>query len=436
MLGFFKKKTTESLPGLLTTKAAQKGVKPTFHSTKVLEVRRETADCVSVALEVPNTETFSFVPGQYLTLRSTINGQEVRRSYSLCSSPLSGELRVAIKQVWWRDSLSHLLDEAQWPNTVKGLKEFLSASQGNEACIEYMDALDLNPDHTINSIDELWPLNGGVFSTWANTELKAGDTIETMPPMGNFALEIEPTDEQTYVGFAAGSGITPVLSILKTVLERAPKAKFILFYGNRKTNSIIFKTELEDLKDAYMGRLEVHHVLSREDQGNDLLFGRIDEARASQFAVQIPGVKAAAGHFLCGPEAMIKGVQSALEQAGVASKNIHFELFTSAAPAAEKAPAASASSGDAAVTVVLDGEETHFTQGPKDFILDSALDAGADVPYACKGAVCCTCRAKVLEGEVEMAMNYSLTDDEVAEGFVLTCQSMPRSPKVTVSFDE
>ena len=377
MLGFFKKKTTESLPGLLTTKAAQKGVKPTFHSTKVLEVRRETADCVSVALEVPNTETFSFVPGQYLTLRSTINGQEVRRSYSLCSSPLSGELRVAIKQV-----------------------------------------------------------EQGVFSTWANTELKAGDTIETMPPMGNFALEIGPTDEQTYVGFAAGSGITPVLSILKTVLERAPKAKFILFYGNRKTNSIIFKAELEDLKDAYMGRLEVHHVLSREDQGNDLLFGRIDEARAAQFAAQIPGVKAAAGHFLCGPEAMIKGVQSALEQAGVASKNIHFELFTSAAPAAEKAPAASASSGDAAVTVILDGEETHFTQGPKDFILDSALDAGADVPYACKGAVCCTCRAKVLEGEVEMAMNYSLTDDEVAEGFILTCQSMPRSPKVTVSFDE
>ncbi len=377
MLGFFKKKTAESLPGLLTTKAAQKGVKPTFHSAKVLEVRRETADCVSVALEVPNADTFSFVPGQYLTLRSTINGQEVRRSYSLCSSPLSGELRVAIKQV-----------------------------------------------------------EQGIFSTWANTELKAGDTLETMPPMGNFALEIEPTDEQTYVGFAAGSGITPVLSILKTVLERAPKAKFILFYGNRKTNSIIFKAELEDLKDAHMGRLEVHHVLSREDQGNDLLFGRIDETRAAQFAAQIPGVKEAAGHFLCGPEAMIKGVQSALEQAGVASKNIHFELFTSAAPAAEKARTASASSGDAAVTVILDGEETHFTQGPKDFILDAALDAGADVPYACKGAVCCTCRAKVLEGEVEMAMNYSLTDDEVAEGFILTCQSMPRSPKVTVSFDE
>jgi len=377
MLGFFKKKTAESLPGLLTTKAAQKGVKPTFHSAKVLEVRRETADCVSVALEVPNADTFSFVPGQYLTLRSTINGQEVRRSYSLCSSPLSGELHVAIKQV-----------------------------------------------------------KQGVFSTWANTELKAGDTLETMPPMGNFVLEIEPTDEQTYVGFAAGSGITPVLSILKTVLERAPKAKFILFYGNRKTNSIIFKAELEDLKDAYMGRLEVHHVLSREDQGNDLLFGRIDEARAAQFVAQIPGVTAAAGHFLCGPEAMIKGVQSALEQAGVSAKNIHFELFTSTTPAAEKASSASSSSGDAAVTVILDGEETHFTQGPKDFILDSALDAGADLPYACKGAVCCTCRAKVLEGEVEMAMNYSLTDDEVAEGFILTCQSMPRSPKVTVSFDE
>jgi len=377
MLGFFKKKTAESLPGLLTTKAAQKGVKPAFYSAKVLDVRRETTDCVSVSLEVPNTDTFSFVPGQYLTLRASIDGQEVRRSYSLCSSPLSGELRVAIKQV-----------------------------------------------------------KNGLFSTWANTELQVGHTLETMPPMGNFALEVDPGGEETYVGFAAGSGITPVLSILKTVLERAPKAKFILFYGNRKTNSIIFKSELEDLKDAHMGRLEVHHVLSREDQGSDLLFGRIDEVRTGRFASQIPGVKEAAGHFLCGPEDMIKGVQSALEQAGVASKNIHFELFTSATPAAEKSAKASSASGEAHLTVILDGEETRFSQGPKDFILDAALDAGADVPYACKGAVCCTCRAKVLEGEVEMAMNYSLTDDEVAEGFVLTCQSMPRSPKVTVSFDE
>ena len=378
MLGFFKKKNAESLPGLLTTKAAQKGIKPTFYSTKVLEVRRETADCVSVALEIPHPEMFSFVPGQYLTLKTQIQGAEVRRSYSLCSSPLSGELRVAIKQV-----------------------------------------------------------EQGVFSTWANTELKEGDTLEVMPPNGQFALEIDSADRQTYVGFAAGSGITPVMSILKTLLERAPEAKFILFYGNRKTHSIIFKSELEDLKDQYMGRLEVHHVLSREDQGNDLLYGRIDEARAAKLAAHIPGVKDAAGHFLCGPEDMIHGVTAALTAAGVAKSAIHFELFTAATPAAA-APKTGATSARAEsyVTVILDGEETHFHQGPKDFVLDAALDAGADVPYACKGAVCCTCRAKVLEGEVEMAMNYSLTDQEVEEGYVLTCQTMPRSERVRISYDD
>jgi len=239
------------------------------------------------------------------------------------------------------------------------------------------------------------------------------------------------------VGFAAGSGITPVMSILKTLLERAPEAKFILFYGNRKTHSIIFKSELEDLKDQYMGRLEVHHVLSREDQGNDLLYGRIDEARAAKLAAHIPGVNDAAGHFLCGPEDMIHGVTAALTAAGVAKSAIHFELSTAATPAAA-APKTGATSARAEsyVTVILDGEETHFHQGPKDFVLDAALDAGADVPYACKGAVCCTCRAKVLEGEVEMAMNYSLTDQEVEEGYVLTCQTMPRSERVRISYDD
>jgi ring-1,2-phenylacetyl-CoA epoxidase subunit PaaE len=227
------------------------------------------------------------------------------------------------------------------------------------------------------------------------------------------------------------------MSILKTLLERAPKAKFILFYGNRKAHSIIFKSELEDLKDQYMGRLEVHHVLSREDQGNDLLHGRIDEARAAKLATHIPGVKDAAGHFLCGPEDMIHGVTSALTAAGVAKSSIHFELFTAATPAATPATTkASSASAESYVTVILDGEETHFHQGPKDFVLDAALDAGADVPYAFKGAVCCTCRAKVLEGDVEMAMNYSLTDQEVEEGYVLTCQTMTRSERVRISYDE
>lgn len=379
MFSWFKKSTSAvSADGLLATKADQKGVKPQFHALKVLEVRRETADSVSVSLAVPEGSTFRFVPGQYLTLRATVNGAEVRRSYSLCSSPLSGELRVAIKQV-----------------------------------------------------------EGGVFSTWANTQLKAGDVLDVMPPMGNFLLETDPTKRRRYVGFAAGSGITPVLSILKTALEREPESEFLLFYGNRKTASILFKNELEDLKDRFMGRLEVHHVLSREDQGSDALFGRLDADRIRYFAEHIPTVTKADGYFLCGPEAMIHAASDVLKSAGVDGDKIHFELFTSstlAATPSTKSEKGSAS-GDAYVTVVLDGEETHFTQSAKEFVLDAALDAGADVPYACKGAVCCTCRAKVLEGKVEMAMNYSLTDDEVADGYVLTCQAMPRSERVVVSYD-
>ncbi|MFN5087811.1 MAG: 1,2-phenylacetyl-CoA epoxidase subunit PaaE [Bacteroidota bacterium] len=379
MFSWFKKSApSTSSEGLLATKAEQKGSKPKFHPLTVLEVRRETSDSVSVSFEVPEGAEFRYLPGQYLTLKAEINGAEVRRSYSLCSSPLSGTLRVAIKQV-----------------------------------------------------------EGGVFSTWANTQLKAGDVLDVMPPMGNFLLETDPAQRRRYVGFAAGSGITPVLSILKTALEREPESEFLLFYGNRKTASILFKNELEDLKDRYMGRLEVHHVLSREDQGSDALFGRLDADRIRYFADHIPTVTKADGYFLCGPEPMIHAASEVLKTAGVSADKIHFELFTAAAPAA--APAAKAdkgsASGDAYVTVVLDGEETHFTQSAKEFVLDAALDAGADVPYACKGAVCCTCRAKVLEGTVEMAMNYSLTDDEVAEGYVLTCQAMPRSERVVVSYD-
>ncbi|MEN9432314.1 MAG: phenylacetate-CoA oxygenase/reductase subunit PaaK [Bacteroidota bacterium] len=380
MFSWFKKSPSNaSAEGLLATKADQKGAKAQFQPLTVREVRRETSDSVSVAFDVPSGGSFRFIPGQYLTLRTKIGGTEVRRSYSLCSSPLSGELRVAIKQV-----------------------------------------------------------EGGIFSTWANTELKSGDVLDAMPPMGNFILETDPSARRRYVGFAAGSGITPVLSILKTALEREPQSEFVLFYGNRKTASILFKNELEDLKDRYLGRLEVHHVLSREDQGSDALFGRLDADRIRYFAEHIPTVTKADGYYLCGPEPMIHAASDVLKAAGVAPEKIHFELFTAgAAPAAAaKATADKGSAtGDAYVTVVLDGEETHFTQSSKEFVLDAALDAGADVPYACKGAVCCTCRAKVLEGKVEMAMNYSLTDDEVADGYVLTCQAMPRSERVVVSYD-
>ena len=380
MLGFFKKNKADSTIGLMTTVAAQKGSKSRFHKLRVADIRQETEDCVSVSFDVSDTTAFNFVPGQYLTFKQEINGEQLRRSYSICSSPLENELRIAVKRV---------------------------------------------PE--------------GRFSSWATNDLKVNDVLEVMPPMGNFILEPTPAQEEEYIGFAAGSGITPLLSMIKTVLQHSPKSRFTLFYGNKKTASIIFKNELEDLKDKYLGRLDIHHVLSREDQGNDLLFGRIDEARAKSLIDKLPSSILPAGYFLCGPEEMIHNVSDAIKNSGADQKKIHFELFSSdqaSSKLKEEKKESSSKQNLSSVTVVLDGEKTHFEQKPNDFVLDAALAAGADIPYACKGAVCCTCRAKVLEGDVEMSMNYSLTEEEVEEGYVLSCQSMPRSSNVVMSFDD
>ncbi len=378
MFGFFKKNLEEKAKNLLTSVAEQKGVKPKFHKLKVLDVRKETDDCVSVSF-LPPVKDFHFVPGQYLTLKKKINGEELRRSYSICSSPLDGELRVAIKRV---------------------------------------------PD--------------GRFSSWATNELYAGDHIEVMPPIGNFILEPSVNDNNEYVAFAAGSGITPVLSMIKTTLKLSHSSKFTLFYGNKKTSSIIFKRELEDLKDLYLDRFEIHHVLSREDQGNDLLFGRIDKKRTASLLKKFQPKMSARSFFLCGPETMINNVSDIIAEMGVDKKNIHFELFSSNTKTEKNISKISSKNKKASssITVILDGEKTHFEQSAKTFVLDAALAAGADIPYACKGAVCCTCRAKVLEGSVEMAMNYSLTEEEVDEGFVLSCQTFPKSPNVVISFDD
>lgn len=379
MLGFFKKNKPNTSSGLLTTVAAQKGSKARFHKLRIADVRRETEDCVSVSFDVSDPKAFGFVPGQYLTLKKEINGEELRRSYSICSNPIENELRIAIKKV-----------------------------------------------------------PGGRFSSWATTSLKINDVLEVMPPMGNFTLEPNPTSEEEYIGFAAGSGITPLLSMIKTVLQHSPKSRFTLFYGNKKTASIIFKNELEDLKDKYLGRLEIHHVLSREDQGNDLLFGRIDATRAKALIDKLPASILPAGYFLCGPEEMIHNVSDAIKNSGADEKTIHFELFSSGQATSElkEKKQKTTKQNLSNVTVILDGEKTHFEQKPNDFVLDAALAAGADIPYACKGAVCCTCRAKVLEGDIEMSMNYSLTEEEVEEGYVLSCQSMPRSSNVVISFDD
>lgn len=378
MLNFFKKKAfKEDL-------TREENTKPSagFHSLKVADVRRETADCVSVAFEIPASlkEEFHFVQGQYLTFKKEIKGEEVRRSYSICSSPLDGELRVAIKEV---------------------------------------------PD--------------GRFSTFANRQLQVGDVLESMTPRGNFHRPLDPNNASEYVAFASGSGITPVMSILKTTMQREPKSRFMLFYGNRSTSSVIFRDQLDDLKNEFMGRLEVHHVLSREDQGTDLLKGRLDAEKCKNFAERFFDPATVSAYYLCGPGEMIGSISETLEALGAPKDRILYELFSTPGSAKIEGKTNKSEKRDfvADVTVILDSDETHFSIGADGkSILDAALDAGADVPFACKGAVCCTCRAKVLEGEVEMDMNYALEDDEVEEGYVLTCQSHPRSQKVVISYDE
>lgn len=381
MLKFFSR-NKESRKALLDT--SNERHTPKFHKLTVSDVRRETADCVSVAFDLPDEleGNYKFKPGQYLTLRTDIGGEDVRRSYSICSCPFDGELRVAIKRV-----------------------------------------------------------EGGVFSTYANHDLKVGDVLDVMTPIGNFTTDFDEKNTKQYVAIAAGSGITPVMSLIKSAMIAEPNSKFTLIYGNRNSASVIFKDEIEDLKDAHMNRLEVHHVLSREDQGSDLLKGRIDAEKVKGFAERFFDVSKTDAYFLCGPEEIIHASEDALASLGVSKDKIHFELFTSSTDAAPKKTESESSSSSndvlSSVTVILDGDETHMDISTKGkTILDSALDAGADVPFACKGAVCCTCRAKVLEGSAEMEMNYALTDEEVEEGYILTCQSHPTAEKVVVSFDE
>lgn len=381
MFNFFKKKTAAA-KNLMAD--APKKSRPVFHQLRVADIKKETEDCVSIALEVPDalTEDYKFIQGQYLTFKYTANGEELRRSYSICSSPLEGELRVAVKKV---------------------------------------------PE--------------GRFSTFANDFLKVGDVLETMTPEGNFWRPLDAKKAKQYVAFAAGSGITPMMSIIKTTLEQEPQSSFLLFYGNKSTRSIIFKEQIEDLKDLYLNRLEVHHILSREDQGTDWLKGRIDGEKCKGFAGRFFNPEDVDTFYICGPEQMIMDVKDTLAALHVPKEKVLFELFTTPVSGAKAAVAKKETTDNknilSHVTVILDGEETHFDiQTSGNSILDAALDAGADVPFACKGAVCCTCRAKVLEGKVEMDMNYALEEEELEEGYVLTCQSHPISERVVISYDE
>jgi len=355
---------------------------PTFHSLPIKEVRRETADCVSVAFETPESlkVDYYFIPGQYLTLKTTLNGEEARRSYSICASPNDGELRVAIKKV-----------------------------------------------------------SGGLFSTFANEKLKAGDTLEVMTPMGNFHTPIVATQTKNYAAFAAGSGITPILSIMKAVLEMETKSTFTLFYGNRTVEAVIFKEAIEALKNRYMDRVSVHYLLSREYPGSDLFYGRITAEKCSVFCKTLLAWEATDEFFLCGPEEMVEAVRDTLSGLGVERAKIHVELFLAAGgKQAARAQERVEALPDivSTVRVVLDGNNFEFSlPAHGDSILDAAMKAGADLPFSCKGGVCSTCRAKLLEGEVMMEVNYALEADELEQGYILTCQAHPQSEMVVVDFD-
>ena len=354
-----------------------------FYPLRISDLRRETVDTVSLAFELPEDlrETFRFISGQYLVLRTVIDGADTRRSYSICSAPHENELRVAIKKV-----------------------------------------------------------EGGVFGTFANEELQVGDVLQVMPPQGRFYTALQPENHKTYVAFAAGSGITPIISILKSTLVQEPHSRFVLFYGNRGFDHIVFREQLETLKNHYPERLAVHHILSRESLGSDLFYGRLNGEKCKAYARYFFQPQAVDHFFLCGPEEMIFEVKETLEESGVAAQNIHFELFTTAGmqkkSADKPASAASKNSFDASITVIQDGMQFDFLL-PSDgsTLLDAAMRAGADLPFSCKGGVCSTCKARILDGQVDMDVSYGLEADEVAAGYVLTCQSHPKTKRVVVSFD-
>ncbi|MEW6254642.1 MAG: 1,2-phenylacetyl-CoA epoxidase subunit PaaE [Pseudomonadota bacterium] len=369
--------TEAAVPPVSTgTKAAT----PKFHRLTVRDVKRETRDAVSIAFDVPVhlTEDFAFAPGQYLTLRAMVEGEDVRRSYSICSGPLDGELRIAVKQV-----------------------------------------------------------ENGLFSGWVNSALKAGDELEVMTPTGRFGLAAA-EDGRLHVGFAAGSGITPILSIVRGVLSREPNSRFFLFYGNKSTGDILFREQLEELKDRFLGRLSVFHVLSQEEQDLPVLNGRLDAEKARLLLTAMVPAAAVDHAFVCGPSGMIDELEATLQALGLGAEQIHVERFVSAhggkpRPKAEvKADAPPAH----LAALIVDGKRREVGVAEGESILDAALRAGMDLPFACKGGMCSTCRAKVVEGTTEMEMNYSLEPWEVKAGFVLTCQAHPTSPRVVVDFDQ
>ena len=352
-----------------------------FHSLTVASVQTLTRDSVAITFDVPEplTDTFSFIQGQYLTLRTVIGGEEVRRSYSICSAVQDKRLRIAIKKV-----------------------------------------------------------AGGAFSTWATGPLTLGLSIDVMPPQGNFHIPLQSELAQHVVCFAAGSGITPMLAIIKTMLLAEPLTRITLVYGNRSSGSVMFKEELQDLKDTYLTRLNLVWVMSRESQDIDLFNGRIDHDKTSELLTRWVDPASIDAAFICGPHEMMLAVTQALQDKGVDKSRIKAELFGSPLPTKPRALQINVDASEQCdVEVVLDGSRRSFTM-PKNgmSLVDAGLKAGIEMPYACKGGVCSTCRAQVLSGEVDMDNNFALEDYEVARGFVLCCQSFPVSSKLVIDFDQ
>ena len=355
---------------------------PQFHSLPVSAVERHNRDAVVVSFDVPDElrDTFAYTQGQYLTLRTEIDGEEVRRSYSVCSAVQDEQLRVAIKRV-----------------------------------------------------------AGGQFSNWANDKLAPGQAIEVMPPSGRFNFPLAEDNDKHYVAFGAGSGITPLLSIIKTTLMTEPNSRFTLFYGNRASGSVLFRQELADLKDRYLGRFNLVYIMSREQLDIDLFNGRIDRAKVEQLLTHWIDPADIDGAFVCGPLDMMEEARDVLIERGVAKDAIKMEVFAatkSAAKARANAPMVTDATDRAKVRVVLDGRtlEYDLARGQEN-LLDAALEHSIELPYSCKSGVCSTCRCKLVEGEVDMDTNFALEDYEVERGFILSCQSFPVTDSVVIDFD-
>lgn len=349
-----------------------------FHPLTITDIHHTIRDAVVLTLRPQDPAAFTFTQGQYLTFRQDFDGTELRRNYSICAGLDDGVLQVGIKKV-----------------------------------------------------------EGGAFSTFANERLQVGDTLHAMPPMGKFHSQIEPAKAKAYVGFAGGSGITPVLSILKTVLHREPGSTFTLVYANRAVNTIMFREELEDLKNRYMGRLTIIHVLEA-GQDMDLFSGRVDQEKCALLFKHWIDIKSVDMAFICGPEPMMLGIASALEAHGLTKDQIKFELFGESQQGrlAKQAVSARAESGSGTqATITVDGTTRQFVMPADQSVLEAALANNLDAPFACKAGVCSTCKAKVLEGEYEMLSNHALEDYEVEQGYVLTCQCYPLGDSLVIDYD-